>query len=143
MLEFLKKEFSEENIIFFWMTVEKYKQITSQEMPLNRSKDTPLFKSKEVIIKKRVLFWVDLPNKKSVDVKVKPTRAIRVVLKPILHKYGFKMDSVDVYLSSHAAVLDLEGLVSSLDNQRVVVIPKDDCPDDDLCQPRKLHPAGA
>ncbi|KAK3596056.1 hypothetical protein CHS0354_018276, partial [Potamilus streckersoni] len=30
--------------------------------------------------------------------------------------------------SGHAAVLDLDGLVSSLDNQRVVVVPKDDCP---------------
>ncbi|KAK3594597.1 hypothetical protein CHS0354_000390 [Potamilus streckersoni] len=104
------------------------KEKDKERKPLNQSKDTPLFGSKKVIIKKQVLFWIDLPNKKSVDVKVKPTRAIRVVLKPILHKYGYRMDGVDVYLSGHATVLDLEGLVSSLDNQRVVVVPRDDCP---------------
>ncbi|KAK3607981.1 hypothetical protein CHS0354_009917 [Potamilus streckersoni] len=104
------------------------KEKDKERKPLNLSKDTPMFGCKEAIMKKRVLFWIDLPNKKSVDVKDKPTRMIRVVLKPILHKYGFKMDGVDMYLSGHTAVLDLEGLVSSLDNQRVVVVPRDDCP---------------
>ncbi|KAK3584487.1 hypothetical protein CHS0354_006017 [Potamilus streckersoni] len=93
-----------------------------------QSKDTPISESKEVIIKNKVLFWIDLPNKKSVDVKAKSNRLIRVVLKPILHKYGFKMDRTEIYMSGHTALLDLEGLVSSLDNQRVVVVPKDDCP---------------
>ncbi|KAL3861373.1 hypothetical protein ACJMK2_007409 [Sinanodonta woodiana] len=95
---------------------------------LNLSKDDPMFGSKKTIIKKQVLFWIDLPNKKSIDVKVKPTRMIRVVLKPILHKYGLRMDNTEIYLADHAFLLDLEAPVSSLDNQRVVVVPNHDSP---------------
>ncbi|KAL3861375.1 hypothetical protein ACJMK2_007411 [Sinanodonta woodiana] len=104
------------------------KEKKKDKEPMNLSKDTPMFGSKKTIIKKQVLFWIDLPNKKSIDVKVKPTSMIRVVLKPILHKYGLRMDSTEIYLSDPTIWLDLEGPASSLDNQRVVVVPRDDCP---------------
>ncbi|KAL3861372.1 hypothetical protein ACJMK2_007408 [Sinanodonta woodiana] len=104
------------------------KEKKKDKEPINLSKDTPMFGSKKTIIKKQVLFWIDLPNKKSIDVKVKPTSLIRVVLKPILHKYGLRMDSTEIYLSDPTIWLDLEGPASSLDNQRVVVVPRDDCP---------------
>ncbi|KAL3880097.1 hypothetical protein ACJMK2_032366, partial [Sinanodonta woodiana] len=78
--------------------------------------------------KRNVLFWMELPNKKLIDVKAKSNRVVRVVLKPILHKHGFRMDSTEIYLSGHTTVLNLEGLVSSIENERVVVVSKDECP---------------
>ncbi|KAL3863634.1 hypothetical protein ACJMK2_005384 [Sinanodonta woodiana] len=100
--------------------------LLGSDKPLNLSEDISVLGSKEVIIEKRVLFRMDLPNKKSIGVKAKPNRVILDVFKPILHKYGLRIDSIEVYLSGHTAVLDLEGLVSLLDNQRVVVVSKDD-----------------
>ncbi|KAK3595317.1 hypothetical protein CHS0354_004469 [Potamilus streckersoni] len=101
--------------------------LLGSDKPLNLSEDISVLCSKEVIIEKRVLFRMDLPNKKSIGVKAKPNRVILDVFRPILHKYGFKIDSIEVYLSGHKAVVDLDGLVSSLDNQRVAVVSKDDC----------------
>ena len=45
-----------------------------------------------------MLFRMDLPNKKSIGVKAKPNRLIRDVFKPILNKYGYRMDTIDVHL---------------------------------------------
>ncbi|KAL3863633.1 hypothetical protein ACJMK2_005383 [Sinanodonta woodiana] len=101
--------------------------LLGSDKPLNLSEDISVLGSKEVIIEKQVLFQMDLPNKKSIGVKAKPNKVILDVFKPILHKYGFRIDSIEVYLSGHIAVLDLDGLASSLDNQRVVVVSKGDC----------------
>lgn len=50
------------------------------------------------MIERRVLFRMDLPNRKSIGVKAKPNRTIRDVFKPILNKYGFKLDNIFVQL---------------------------------------------
>ena len=56
-------------------------------------------------IERRVLFRMDLPNKKCIGVKAKPNRLIRDVFRPILQKYGYKMEDIDVHLvSSHFLV---------------------------------------
>lgn len=54
--------------------------------------------SKEVMIERRVLFRMDLPHRKSIGVKAKPNRTVRDVFKPILNKYGFKLDNITVQL---------------------------------------------
>ena len=43
---------------------------------------------------------MDLANKKSIGVKAKPNRSVRDVFKPILNKYGFKIDNITVQLVS-------------------------------------------
>lgn len=48
----------------------------------------------EIRVEKRALFKFDLPNKKSVGVKVKPERTVEDVLCPILFKYGYDINSV-------------------------------------------------
>ncbi|KAK3595315.1 hypothetical protein CHS0354_004468 [Potamilus streckersoni] len=101
--------------------------LLGSDKPLNLSEDISVLCSKEVIIEKQVLFRMDLPNKKSISVKAKPNRVILDVIEPILHKYGFRIDSIKVYLSGHTTELDLDSLASSLDNQRVVVVSIDNC----------------
>ncbi|XP_050397325.1 regulator of G-protein signaling 12 isoform X3 [Patella vulgata] len=96
------------------------------DKPLDLSEDISLLGSKEVIIERRVLFRMDLPNKKSIGVKAKPNRTIRDVFKPILNKYGYRVDQVGVQLSGGSDFLDLEVLVSEVDNQRIIIISKED-----------------
>ena len=48
-------------------------------------------------MEQRVLFRVDLPSQKTIGVKAKPNRLTCDVLKPILSKYGCKLDNVHVF----------------------------------------------
>ncbi|KAJ8317195.1 hypothetical protein KUTeg_005099 [Tegillarca granosa] len=94
--------------------------------PLDLSDDISTLGSKEVMIERRVLFRMDLPNRKSIGVKAKPNRSIRDVFKPILNKYGFKLDAINVQLSGKPGLVDVEAEVSSIDNQRVVITTRDE-----------------
>jgi regulator of G-protein signaling len=66
--------------------------------PLDLGEDISTLGSKEVMIEKRVLFRMDLPHRKSIGVKAKPNRTIRDVFKPILNKYGYKLDGIIVQM---------------------------------------------
>ncbi|XP_060602974.1 regulator of G-protein signaling 12-like isoform X4 [Ruditapes philippinarum] len=97
--------------------------LLGSEKPLNLNDDISTLGSKEVTIERRVLFRMDLPNKKSIGVKAKPNRLIRDVFKPILNKYGYRIDAIDVHLSGQSErSLCLDNLVSSIDSQRVIVL---------------------
>lgn len=54
------------------------------------------FQGKEVLIEQRVVFKLDLPNKKIISVKSKPCKLLSEVLKPILQKYNYHLESVTV-----------------------------------------------
>ncbi|VDI53898.1 regulator of G-protein signaling [Mytilus galloprovincialis] len=100
--------------------------LLGSDKPLDLSEDISTLGSKEVMIERRVLFRMDLPNRKSIGVKAKPNRTIRDVFKPILNKYGFKLDNIFVQLSGKPEVLDIDEQVSTIDNQRVVILQQDD-----------------
>lgn len=51
---------------------------------------------KEILIEQRVVFKLDLPNKKIISVKSKPCKMMSEVLKPILQKYNYHLDMVTV-----------------------------------------------
>lgn len=51
---------------------------------------------KEVLIEQRVVFKLDLPNKKIISVKSKPCKLLSEVLKPILSKYNYHLESITV-----------------------------------------------
>lgn len=51
---------------------------------------------KEIFIEQRVVFKLDLPNKKIISVKSKPCKVLGDVLRPILHKYNYRLESVSV-----------------------------------------------
>lgn len=51
---------------------------------------------KEVLIEQRVVFKLDLPNKKIISVKSKPSKLLSEVLRPILQKYNYQLESVTV-----------------------------------------------
>ncbi|XP_052771613.1 regulator of G-protein signaling loco-like isoform X3 [Mya arenaria] len=131
--------------------------LLGSDKPLNLNEDISTLGSKEVTIERRVLFRMDLPNKKCIGVKAKPNRLIRDVFKPILNKYGFRMETIDVHLCGQSESLCLDDIVSSIDSQRVIVLlqpptetpdpvvksPKVETVDLTVCSPSRDHPDAA
>ncbi|XP_071947707.1 regulator of G-protein signaling 12-like [Antedon mediterranea] len=76
---------------------------------------------RHVIIEKRVLFKIELPNKRVIGVKSKPTKKLYEVLKPITHKYQLILDAMVVHLMGSPVPLDMDIIVESLDNRRILI----------------------
>ncbi|GLV40551.1 locomotion defects [Carabus blaptoides fortunei] len=79
----------------------------------------------EVVIEQRVVFKLDLPNRKVISVKSKSTKILLDVLRPILHKYGYGLDSVQVTMNTSEPV-DVTLPVTSVDGRRLHVHLLDD-----------------
>ncbi|KAL5022712.1 hypothetical protein ScPMuIL_001867 [Solemya velum] len=100
--------------------------LVGSDKPIDVTEDVAMLGSREVTIEMRVLFRLDLPNRKSIGVKAKPNRTIKDVLKPILNKYSYKLENIGVHLSGHTSLLDLESMVSTIENQRAIIIQHDE-----------------
>lgn len=70
----------------------------STTKPLNLDGPSVSLAGKEVLVEQRVVFKLDLPNRKVISVKSKPTKVLGEVLRPILHKYSYRLDLVQVYI---------------------------------------------
>lgn len=62
---------------------------------------------KEVLIEQRVIFKLDLPNRKVISVKSKPSKVLEEVLGPILNKYNYRLDLVQVRLIKKRITSDI------------------------------------
>lgn len=69
----------------------------------------------EVRLEQRILFRLDLPNRKTVCVKAKPNKLANEVLKPILHKYGYKLDLMTIHKVSFSNMFDFRVRMNILD----------------------------
>jgi len=91
----------------------------------NKSIDTQqssqLLAGKEVLIERRVAFKLDLPDPKVISVKSKPKKQLHEVIRPILNKYNYKMECVQVLLRDTQAPLDLMQPVTVADGQRLQI----------------------
>lgn len=72
----------------------------------------------EVTVEQRVVFKLDLPNRKVIAVKSKYTKILMDVLRPILHKYNYNLEQVQVTLKSGESV-DISLPVTSVDGMRL------------------------
>lgn len=54
----------------------------------------------EVRVEDTVVFRLDLPNRKTVVVKPKQGKTLAQVLRPILHKYGYRLEMITLCLVS-------------------------------------------
>ncbi|XP_021353018.1 regulator of G-protein signaling loco-like [Mizuhopecten yessoensis] len=97
--------------------------------PLDLTLDISTLASLEITIDRRVMFCVELPNGKSIGVKVKPHRSIGEVLTPVLKKHDVKLNQVCVQMSGQKRVLDinLDARVSTIDN-RCLLLKQDTTP---------------
>lgn len=80
----------------------------------------------EVLIEQRVIFKLDLPNKKVISVKSKTCKVLSEVLRPILHKYSYRLDSVQVYGKESPDPLDMTLPVAAVDGQRLQIVCKEE-----------------
>jgi regulator of G-protein signaling len=83
----------------------------------------------EVLIEQRVIFKLDLPNKKVISVKSKTCKMLSEVLRPILHKYQYRLDWVEVYGRESPDPLDMSLSVTAVDGQRLQIVCKEENPE--------------
>lgn len=70
--------------------------IAGTNKPIDLDQPSNQIAGKEVLIEQRVVFKLDLPNRKIISVKSKPCKALGDVLRPILHKYNYRLELVTV-----------------------------------------------
>lgn len=98
---------------------------TSFQQPLDLDGLSTQLSGNEVLIEQRVIFKLDLPNKKVISVKSKTCKVLCEVLRPILHKYSYKLDLVQVFGRESADALDMSLPVTAVDGQRLLIVCKD------------------
>lgn len=88
---------------------------------------------KQVNIEQRVTFKLDLPNKKVISVKSKPEKVLEEVLRPILFKYHYSLDEVQVNLrdsppgrTPHMELIKL--MVTEVDGRRLIILDRNEEP---------------
>ena len=98
------------------------------EKPLDLSDESSTLGCTEVRVEPRVLFRLELPSKKSIGVKAKPAKLVKDVLGPILSQYGWNLEMMTVRREGDAQnqhlSVDLSNTVASIDNCRLVVLPR-------------------
>uniref|UniRef100_A0A182VX77 RGS domain-containing protein n=1 Tax=Anopheles minimus TaxID=112268 RepID=A0A182VX77_9DIPT len=84
--------------------------------PLDLDGPSVSLSGKEVNIDQRVVFKLNLPNRKMISVKSKATKPLADVLRPILYKYNYELDQMKVEVHSAVDVsLDMTQPVTSVD----------------------------
>lgn len=68
--------------------------------PLDHGTDVTTLSCKEIRVEQVILFCVELPNKKTIGVKAKNNKICADILKPVLNKYGYKIDQVTMIVVS-------------------------------------------
>lgn len=79
---------------------------------------------KEVKVEQRVLFKLDLPNRKVISVKSKPSKKLLEVLWPILNKYNIEFDEVQVFSKDSKDSIDISLPVTTVDQKHLLVVNK-------------------
>ncbi|GAB1610355.1 regulator of G-protein signaling 12-like isoform X3 [Argonauta hians] len=103
--------------------------LLGSDKPLDLSEDMSVLGSKEVLVERRTFFRVKLPCQKVIGVKAKPSKLIYDVFRPILQKYGVKIDNMCLQLATEEGqqgVLDVQIPVSSIADHQILVTPKQD-----------------
>ncbi|XP_075146307.1 regulator of G-protein signaling loco-like isoform X2 [Haematobia irritans] len=114
----------------------RYKLYDVQIKSLNKSIDLEAssqeIAGEEVEIEQRVTFKLYLPDPKVISVKSKPKKYLHEVVRPILQKYNYDTDSVDILRRDTMDTLDLQQLVTTVDEQRLHVVLR-------KCIPPAIH----
>ncbi|MCI4377548.1 hypothetical protein PGIGA_G00204850 [Pangasianodon gigas] len=92
------------------------------EKPLVLDQDSMTLSSRDLRMEKRTLFRLDLvPINRSVGLKAKPTKPVAEVLRPVVAKYGLRLNELVARISGETEPLDLGLPISNLDGLRVVL----------------------
>ncbi|KAF8785505.1 regulator of G-protein signaling loco-like [Argiope bruennichi] len=121
--------------------VEAY--IVGSHQPLDHCTDVTSLSCKEIRVEQVILFCVELPNRKTIGVKAKNNKICGDILKPVLHKYGYKMECVTMSVAALKKPVSKNAPITSIDNQRIIVEMKDSFSSvDDPCSTDKSKASG-
>lgn len=98
--------------------------LAGNSKPLDLDGSSVTLAGKEMLIEQRVVFKLDLPNRKVISVKSKPCKALGEVLRPILHKYHYRLDLVQVSSKEYPDTIDMSLPVTVCDGQRLQITCK-------------------
>ncbi|XP_055632262.1 regulator of G-protein signaling loco isoform X1 [Toxorhynchites rutilus septentrionalis] len=87
--------------------------LAGNHKPLDLDGPSSSLTGREVNIDQRVVFKLSLPNRKMISVKSKATKPLGDVLRPILLKYNYELDQMNVY--SKDVYLDMTYPVTCVD----------------------------
>lgn len=93
---------------------------TTKSIDLQTSSQTLV--GKDVLIEQRVAFKMDLPDRKVISVKSKPKKQLHQVVCPILHKYNYDIEAVQVVVRETQEPVDLSLTVTHADGQRLQAV---------------------
>ncbi|XP_069967157.1 regulator of G-protein signaling loco isoform X4 [Bactrocera oleae] len=93
---------------------------TTKSIDLQTSSQTLV--GKDVLIEQRVAFKMDLPDRKVISVKSKPKKQLNEVVCPILHKYNYDIEAVQVVMRETQEPVDLSLTVTHADGQRLQAV---------------------
>ncbi|XP_073986299.1 regulator of G protein signaling family member locomotion defects isoform X2 [Rhodnius prolixus] len=86
--------------------------------------DASSLSGQEVTVERKVVFRLDLPNRKTILVKSRGCNSLSHVLRPILIKYGYSIDMVTLCLMSENEVVEPSVSVTQVHNQRIQVLTR-------------------
>ncbi|XP_055378179.1 regulator of G-protein signaling loco isoform X2 [Condylostylus longicornis] len=89
---------------------------------LDLDSSSNILMSKEVQVEQRIAFKLDLPDPKVISVKSKPKKALCDVLKPILQKYNYRFEDVQILMRDTHEQIELSLPVTAIDGQRLSVV---------------------
>lgn len=93
--------------------------------PLDLSTSALILAHQQIKVEQRVLFKLDLPNKKVISVKSKANKMLSDVLKPILNKYNYKMEEVQGFIKEQGQKpLDTSLPVTAVEEKRLLILYK-------------------
>lgn len=96
--------------------------IRGHSKALDLQASTQELAGEEVEIEQRITFKLYLPDPKVISVKSKPKKYLHEVVKPILQKYNYELESVDVLRRDNHEKLDLSQLVTTADGLRLQIV---------------------
>ncbi|KAB7497147.1 Regulator of G-protein signaling loco [Armadillidium nasatum] len=100
--------------------------LTKGNKVVDLNKDSTVLGGYEVRLERMVLFSLYLPSRKTVIVKAKPHKLVSEVLKPILSKYGLKLDLMVIHKCGETKPISLKGSVTDLDGEKLIVQTKEE-----------------
>lgn len=93
--------------------------------PLDLSASALTLAHQQIKVEQRVLFKLDLPNKKVISVKSKANKLLSDVLEPIMKKYNYKIEEVQAFVKEQGQKpLDTSQFVTAVEDKRVLILYK-------------------
>uniref|UniRef100_A0A336M2D8 CSON010776 protein n=1 Tax=Culicoides sonorensis TaxID=179676 RepID=A0A336M2D8_CULSO len=121
--EYINKILEKRGIMYKYFEVFYFDKKTSQPLDLTVSALT--LAEQQIKVEQRILFKLDLPNKKVISVKSKANKILSEVLKPILSKYNYKIEEVQGYIKEFGQQpVDTSLPITKIEDKRLLILYK-------------------